>query len=218
MSLVLAGNTSGATTVQATDAVTATITLPSATDTLVGKATTDTLTNKTLTLPVVGTTIGVGNATPSTSGAGITFPATQSASTDANTLDDYEEGTWTPTITFGGGSTGLTYTSQVGRYTKIGNLVTAFCYIAIANKGSSTGAFLTGGLPFANSGTSAQYTCCAIWTASITNGGSVAGYLNPNAVGILAGYTSTGGSFSTYDNTHFATGSELMFNITYRVN
>ena len=52
----------------------------------------------------VVTTIGVGNATPSASGAGITFPATQSASTDANTLDDYEEGTWTPTIAASSGS------------------------------------------------------------------------------------------------------------------
>jgi hypothetical protein len=40
--------------------------------------------------------IGVGGATPSTGGKGITFPATQSASADANTLDDYEAGTWTP--------------------------------------------------------------------------------------------------------------------------
>ena len=47
---------------------------------------------------ISATTIGVGGATPSTSGAGITFPATQSASTDANTLDDYEEGTFTPTV------------------------------------------------------------------------------------------------------------------------
>jgi hypothetical protein len=39
------------------------------------------------------TTIGVGGATPSASGSGISFPATQSASSDANTLDDYEEGT-----------------------------------------------------------------------------------------------------------------------------
>jgi hypothetical protein len=64
-------------------------------------------------------TISVGNATPSTSGAGITFPATQSASTNANTLDDYEEGTWTPNL---GGT--ATYTSQTGYYTKIGNQVT----------------------------------------------------------------------------------------------
>jgi hypothetical protein len=36
--------------------------------------------------------IGLGGATPTTSGTGITFPATASASTNANTLDDYEEG------------------------------------------------------------------------------------------------------------------------------
>ena len=69
--------------------------------------------------------LGVGNATPSTSGAGITFPATQSASTDANTLDDYEEGTWTVTA-LGQTSAGTTtYNGRVGNYTKIGNIVTA---------------------------------------------------------------------------------------------
>jgi hypothetical protein len=113
MPLVIAGNSSGSTTVQATDAVTATITLPSATTTLVGATT-----------PSFTTTIGVGAATPSASGAGITFPATQSASTNANTLDDYEEGTWTPVIT---GSTSGTVSGGTARgtYTKTGNLVHA---------------------------------------------------------------------------------------------
>jgi hypothetical protein len=78
-------------------------------------------TSPTLTTPKATTTIGVGNATPSTSGAGITFPATQSASTDVNTLDDYEEGTWTPTITPLSGS--LTSYTSSGRYTKIGRVV-----------------------------------------------------------------------------------------------
>jgi hypothetical protein len=65
------------------------------------------------------TTISVGNATPSASGAGITFPATQSASTNANTLDDYQEGSFTGTLT------GCT-TSPTGTiyYTKVGNVVT----------------------------------------------------------------------------------------------
>lgn len=75
------------------------------------------------------TTIGVGGATPAASGAGITFPATQSASTDANTLDDYEEGTWNPVLTY---STTLTNTSPSttkslgagrGSYIKIGKMV-----------------------------------------------------------------------------------------------
>ena len=53
---------------------------------------------------------------------GITFPATQSASADANTLDDYEEGTWTPNQ--GSGLTVVGTFSSSGKYTKIGNLVT----------------------------------------------------------------------------------------------
>ena len=65
------------------------------------------------------TTMGVGGATPSGSGSGITFPATQSASTNANTLDDYQEGSFTGTLT------GCT-TSPTGTiyYTKVGNVVT----------------------------------------------------------------------------------------------
>ena len=153
MPVIISGAVSGATTLQATDAVTATITLPSATDTLVGKATTDTLTNKTLTLPVVGTTIGVGAATPSASGAGITFPATQSASTDANTLDDYEEGTWTPVTT----TAGATYTVQTGVYTKIGRQVTVLAYIAWSAHTGAGANLVIGGLPFTASAT-ATYT------------------------------------------------------------
>jgi len=68
----------------------------------------------------VGTTLGVGAATPSASGAGITFPATQSASSDANTLDDYEEGTWTPSDQSGAG---LTFTVSFAKYTKVGRAV-----------------------------------------------------------------------------------------------
>jgi hypothetical protein len=63
--------------------------------------------------------IGIGSATPS-SGIGITFPATQSASTDANTLDDYEEGTYTPTASNFSTTGTVTIT---GRYTKIGNTI-----------------------------------------------------------------------------------------------
>ena len=72
------------------------------------------------------TTIGVGAATPSTSGAGITFPATQSASSDANTLDDYEEGTWTPTDASGAG---LSITSSTSYYIKIGRQVTCWTFV-----------------------------------------------------------------------------------------
>ena len=70
------------------------------------------------------TTIGVGGATPSASGSGITFPATASASTDANTLDDYEEGTWTATLTAGTTAPTTPITTATAKYIKIGRLVT----------------------------------------------------------------------------------------------
>ena len=53
-------------------------------------------------------------------GGQITFPATQVSSSDANTLDDYEEGTWTVADTSGAG---LTLTSSSATYTKIGRMV-----------------------------------------------------------------------------------------------
>ena len=83
--------------------------------------------------------ITLGSITPATSGIGVQFPATQSASSDANTLDDYEEGTFDPEVTFGGGSTSLTYTTKTGFYRKIGSLVFFSFRIVLSAKGSSTG-------------------------------------------------------------------------------
>jgi hypothetical protein len=93
------------------------------------------------------TTIGVGNATPSASGSGITFPATQSASSDANTLDDYEEGTWTPTDASGAS---LSITFNNAKYTKIGNLVFVQCSTIVYPATASTAGATIGGLPFVN--------------------------------------------------------------------
>jgi len=103
------------------------------------------------------TTISVGDATPSSSGAGITFPATQNASSDANTLDDYEEGTWTPLMSANGaGTDNWTSSSAVGQYTKIGRLVNMQCSYTYTAKQSATGDYAwMSGLPFtpsANSG------------------------------------------------------------------
>lgn len=78
----------------------------------------------------------------------IKFPATQNASSNANTLDDYEEGTWTPGIAFGGGTTGITYSQQVGSYTKIGERCLINGRAVLSAKGSSTGNSAITGLPF----------------------------------------------------------------------
>ena len=90
--------------------------------------------------------LGVGNATPSTSGAGITFPATQSASSDANTLDDYEEGTWTPVD---GSGAGLTLTvNGSARYVKIGRFVFFAVNEIVYPSTANTSSARINGLPF----------------------------------------------------------------------
>ena len=89
-------------------------------------------------LQTIGT-ISVGNATPTTSGAGITFPATQSASSNANTLDDYEEGTWTPVVSDAAGGGNLaTLGDTDGVYTKIGNVVYWRFNVTLTSKASMT--------------------------------------------------------------------------------
>lgn len=80
---------------------------------------------------------------------GITFPATQSASSNANTLDDYEEGTWTPVYVSTGATFTYVSTSQYGSYRKIGSLVIAQFYLLATATGTTTNSVQIQGLPFA---------------------------------------------------------------------
>ena len=81
-------------------------------------------------------------------GIGIAFPSAQSASTDANTLDDYEEGAWTPTIEGSTTAGSASYTVRNGQYTKVGRLVYFACYV-VWSSGTGTGSLKITGLPFA---------------------------------------------------------------------
>lgn len=85
----------------------------------------------------------------------IAFPAVQVPSAGANVLDDYEEGTWTPTITCASpGNLSVTYSTQFGTYTKVGNCVTIGCVVVASafTWTTSTGTILVGTLPFSLSG------------------------------------------------------------------
>jgi len=160
MSLILQSSGGGQITIQEpATASNFTQTLPAATGTVA-----------LLQTPSFATTIGVGGATPAASGAGITFPASQSASTDANTLDDYEEGTWTPILASFGG-TGLAAT---GYYTKIGRVVNWFVNItgtsvtSTANTSSFT-------MPFTAPSLQGMGTCVAVNTSTVSYGVGVVG-------------------------------------------
>ena len=113
-------------------------------------------TNRAITLPDAAGAIVVSGTTPSLNG--ITFPATQVPSADANTLDDYEEGTWTPSD---GSGAGLTFTSVQAFYTKVGRMVTLNASFTFPSTASATGISI-GGIPFAYSFSGAE-NCMTIF-------------------------------------------------------
>jgi len=88
-------------------------------------------------------------------GFGIDFSFTSGTGT-SELLDDYEEGTFTPQLLFGGASVGMTG-SFVGRYTKVGRVVYYTAVIYLSAKGSSTGNTTISGFPFASSSSSTFY-------------------------------------------------------------
>jgi hypothetical protein len=108
-------------------------------------------------------TVALRGAAPQ-SGTGITFPATQSASSNANTLDDYEEGSWTPVV---GGT--ATYIAQSGTYVKIGRFVYVDFLLRINAIGTGSSTIMTG-LPFvAGSGNSPRSSGSIAYAAAIAS-------------------------------------------------
>lgn len=145
------------------------------------------------------------------------FPATQSASGGANDFDDYEEGTFTPTLLSGGNQVGRTYTTQFGRYTKIGNVVNFWALITLSAVGSSTGDTNFAALPFtsANVGAGMFYAVKVVaddLAAGVTT--AVEGYVSNNAAtGAIAAYAA--GQLTTLQETGLTATSTFIISGSY---
>lgn len=155
------------------------------------------------------TTIGVGGATPSTSGAGITFPATQSASSDANTLDDYEEGTWTPSI---GGT--ATYSSRSGVYTKVGNIVNISFDITIGTIGTGSQRVINN-IPFTVASASSSGGNVGYWEAAATSIVYITARVDANGTNLVLDANSSATTTVTGVNV-FTSGTRVIGTVTYR--
>ena len=112
----------------------------------VGATTTELDAETNLTFDGTDLTLGTGDIVFGTAGKGICLGVT--SNTDANTLDDYEEGTFTLTATGSTGSAGTYASSSEGRYTKIGNTVFFGVQVNVTNRGSWSGYLSFTGLPF----------------------------------------------------------------------
>ncbi len=124
-------------------------------------------------------TIGVATTGINMTGVnGVTFTATQTASSDANTLDDYEEGTWTPTATPSGGS--ITAYTSGGSYTKVGRMVFVEGFVSITTAGTASGYLNVANLPFTSLTVAARPSVFTVRENAIT-GVFYGGWGNSNA-------------------------------------
>lgn len=148
----------------------------------------------------------------------LAFPAVQNPSSNANTLDDYEEGTFTPAIAFGGAAVGVTYGSPtLGRYTKIGRTVSVAVNLTLSNKGSSTGSATLTGLPFTAANDSIS-VAAAVGQASGFAGvtGAVLATISANTSRFNLLHSNNGAA-AVLSNASFTNSSQLFINAVYDV-
>lgn len=152
-------------------------------------------------------TLSTGNLVIGTSGKGIDFSATPGTGT-SELLADYEEGTWTPTLTTNAtGFSSVTYNALVsGYYVRVGKVVhvQGIMFTDAVTKGSASGEVAIGGLPFTaaanSSGKSDGFSSVAIgYSALFAVNQPIAGFISASTNNIALSYklTSNGGSANT---------------------
>lgn len=154
-----------------------------------------------------------GNITMSSSNGGITF--NKSGGLNNALLNDYETGTFTPTLLINGSpGTGVTYGSQLGAYTKVGNVVTATVFIALTSKGSTSGSFtMIGNFPFATPASPAYLQAGTIgYTVNFTTLAPNCGY-NDNGTSYFVLYNSA--AVAWVGTTNLQNTSNFSFSVTY---
>jgi hypothetical protein len=139
------------------------------------------------------------------------FPASQSASADANALDDYEEGSWTPAL---GGT--ATYSSRSGSYVKIGKIVFIRGRINVNAIGSGSTTILSG-LPFSAANTDEHSGSVSQWANLATNVLNITCKVTANASTITFNAATASGATSSNAVAIFGDSVDLYFNAAYEV-
>jgi hypothetical protein len=149
------------------------------------------------------------------SSGGITFNGDAAA---ANALDDYEEGTWTPTCNFGGSeSSGATYAFRGGTYTKIGRQVTVTGRIDLSNKGTGSGHFGIGGLPFSTPNDQKYRSAVALWISEVSYSGQVSAIVVLDSTQFVFYQTAESGARSNIESSNISNTTDIIFSLTYFV-
>jgi hypothetical protein len=158
-------------------------------------------------------TASTGNFIVGTSGQGIDFSATPGTGT-SELLDDYEIGTWTPTLA--GAGSAATLSTAIGRYTKVGNTVTVWATLVCSAAPTGVNVSVRD-LPYTSTNTSNYFSTSATVLQNTTYTGSPVMFMNPNATEIFVCSQVTIGTLTVLSGSAFASNAEIIFSLSYTV-
>ena len=161
--------------------------------------------------------VGTGDLVFATSGKGIVLGAT--SNTAANTLEDYEEGTFTPNFALGGSGNGLTYGNEAGSYTKVGNRVHTSGIVQLTGKDNAaigTGAITITGLPFTVTNNNNAYAAAGLRMQNISfaDSPSLATVINSTTADLRE--ITNAGTVTTLTDGNIASNSYVIFSLSYQ--
>jgi len=132
-------------------------------------------------------------------------------------LQTYTEGTFTPVLTFGGGSTGITYAGRSGTYTRIGRIVHIEVLVQLTSKGSDVGQALVTALPFTVSITTPASIQINTFTAGVGDTHVQATFTGAATTIVMQKITAGAGTAGNLDDTDFTNTSILRIAGTYTI-
>jgi len=158
-------------------------------------------------------TVNTGNLIQGTAAKGVNFTAnTPAAGMTSQLLNWYEEGNWTPVLTFGGASVGMGG-GYSGKYTRVGRLLHFVCNVQLTAKGSSTGVAAISGLPFASNITSAH----SLYSQDLTYVGMLSFQTDATASSINLRQIAITGAASNLSDVNFANTTLLVITGSYPI-
>ena len=151
---------------------------------------------------------------------GVSFdedPTLVTGSVTGKTLDDYEEGTWTPVIKFGGANVGQTYSIQDGNYTVIGRIVILSFNMQFSNKGTSTGGVTIDGSPFAQFQSRQFWGGQLIFEQGASSANNINNYVMPWSDGNLYCRYQNATTYTTLTDSNFNNNTQIFGTCIYQI-
>ena len=145
------------------------------------------------------------SALPNFTTTGTPYMSGLSFNTGTSVLDNYSKGSFTPNLTFGGASIGITYGVQAGKYWRIGDVVYITLQITLTNKGSSTGIASISNLPFASASDSSFHDFVVGGCTATNTSGSTSFYAFVGSGNTILTFANCGaGNNSSLSDTNFS--------------